>query len=188
MKLKTAWEKYLKKYNVKLPIKGWKLKTLEYLYKNKGKWCTKEDIISGINYTGSDLQAPRHLGGKDGFNVISTHPKRPIKYKLINITEPYPNFNPDKYKQSITGWDNIKKKYNNVCATCGSKEGESVRSDPNKICHLQKGHIDPRKELTDDNCIPQCSVCNQAYQDEFIFDVNGRVRKPNPDSPRWKND
>ena len=35
--------------------------------------------------------------------------------------------------------------------------------------------MDPRKNLTLDNTIPQCEYCNQTYLDYFRFDENGRV-------------
>ena len=46
-----------------------------------------------------------------------------------------------------------------MCVNCGSKEGEPLRWKRTVACKLQKGHMDPRKDLTYDNCIPQCAFC-----------------------------
>ncbi|MEQ1718499.1 MAG: hypothetical protein ABL907_21360 [Hyphomicrobium sp.] len=35
--------------------------------------------------------------------------------------------------------------------------------------------MDPAAQLTLSNTIPQCQVCNQVYQDRYIFDVKGRA-------------
>lgn len=35
--------------------------------------------------------------------------------------------------------------------------------------------MNPSKPITLDNLIPQCQICNQAYQDDFVFDIKGRV-------------
>ena len=35
--------------------------------------------------------------------------------------------------------------------------------------------MDPSKQLTDINCIPQCTICNKAFRDWWIFDSTGRV-------------
>ncbi len=35
--------------------------------------------------------------------------------------------------------------------------------------------MDPFAPLTLANTIPQCQVCNQVYQDRYVFDAKGRV-------------
>ena len=37
--------------------------------------------------------------------------------------------------------------------------------------------MDPRKSLTEDNCVPQCQFCNQRYTDKAVFDKRGQVIK-----------
>ncbi len=82
-------------------------------------------------------------------------------------------------------WENIKEAYDCRCATCGSKEGEPNFKDRTVITKLEKGHMDPSKQLTDINCIPQCTICNKAFRDWWIFDSTGRVIEKNYESARW---
>lgn len=35
--------------------------------------------------------------------------------------------------------------------------------------------MNPHKPLTLENSIPQCQVCNQVYQEDFVFDAKGKV-------------
>lgn len=35
--------------------------------------------------------------------------------------------------------------------------------------------MDPRKQLTIDNVIPQCTICNQQYKNKAIFNKRGFV-------------
>lgn len=74
-------------------------------------------------------------------------------------------------------WESIKKKYNYRCATCGSKEGEPNLKYSNSITKLQKGHKDPKRSLTINNIIPQCSECNRADKNNWIYNDKGRVIK-----------
>lgn len=74
-------------------------------------------------------------------------------------------------------WESIKKKYNYRCATCGSKEGEPNLKYSNSITKLQKGHKDPKRSLTINNIIPQCSECNRADENNWIYNDKGRVIK-----------
>ena len=62
-----------------------------------------------------------------------------------------------------------------MCVNCGSKDGEPMRWDKSIVTKLQKGHMDPDKDLTEDNCVPQCGFCNQRYKDKAVFDKRGQV-------------
>lgn len=72
-------------------------------------------------------------------------------------------------------FDELKAVYDFRCATCGSQEGKPHLIEPDKRTALQQGHMDPAMPLTLTNTIPQCQVCNQVYQDRYIFDVKGRA-------------
>lgn len=72
-------------------------------------------------------------------------------------------------------WKSLLAKYENMCVNCGSKEGEPLRWNKHKITVLQKGHMDPRKPLTEDNTIPQCAMCNQQYKNKAVFNERGFV-------------
>jgi uncharacterized protein YuzB (UPF0349 family) len=50
-----------------------------------------------------------------------------------------------------------------------------MRWDKTIVTKLQKGHMDPDKDLTEDNCVPQCGFCNQRYKDKAVFDKRGQV-------------
>jgi hypothetical protein len=76
-------------------------------------------------------------------------------------------------------WKKVLEEYSHEgipsCVNCGSKEGRPLRWKSTNITKLQQGHMDPRKELTYDNCIPQCQFCNQQAKDKFIFNKHGLV-------------
>lgn len=81
-----------------------------------------------------------------------------------------------KRSPAIAGksWESKKAVYGHRCATCGAKEGEVSYID-NKVVTLDKGHMDPTKELSLENTIPQCITCNGQYRDKAVFDEQGRV-------------
>jgi hypothetical protein len=81
-----------------------------------------------------------------------------------------------KRNPAIAGksWESKKAVYGYRCATCGAKEGEVSYID-NKVVTLDKGHMDPTKELSLENTIPQCMTCNGQYRDKAVFDEQGRV-------------
>ena len=86
----------------------------------------------------------------------------------------YPKWIPDKRTTNIVAgdWDEKKEMYDNKCATCGSKEGES-HNHTNKIVKMEKGHKDPELDLTIENTIPQCNYCNKRFKDIYKFDNFG---------------
>lgn len=200
--LEDYHKKYLKKYNVKLPRLYFRGKyskgalSLIYLARNypKTHTVTKKELTDFIrNYypDTNDVQQGRHLAAQQGWFIesgqrgdIDTKLKSG-EYRLITLKCPYPNFryyedknrNTDMEKVSKDEWENIKEKYNYRCATCGSKEGQPNLRYSNSITKLQKGHKDPNKSLTVNNIIPQCSECNRADKNNWIYNDKGRVIK-----------
>jgi len=169
--LYVNWNEHLKGKGVKLPRESsWGRKSLEFLYESIGTWVSKELIIEGISYTGSDLQAPRHLSAK-GWFVEQDYRGN---YKLVSVKETFPKWIPEKRTTNIASdsWNELKEKYNNECATCGSKEGEPHRHT-NKKTKLERGHKDPDLDLKLDNMIPQCNYCNKRFKDTYKFDNYG---------------
>ena len=147
----------------------------------------------------TDLQAYRHLSTQDGFYVVKSTDKigreRNFKrgeYALIKpdwTTTVFPGWLPNR-RTSVRAedWEDLKRQYDNRCATCGSKEGESHYKWPEHITCLEKGHMDPTKDLIiGENVIPQCELCNKMYKDKFIFDVRGNTVCENKESRLWKN-
>ena len=72
-------------------------------------------------------------------------------------------------------WESdLKAEYDNSCASCGTKENEPHRYFKRKVV-LEKGHMDPRKDMSMGNIIPQCNFCNKHYGNKYVFDRMGRV-------------
>ena len=176
--LDIIWENNLKHLNVKLPKKGRKRCVLNFLYENLGKFIhidqIKEHVAKQYKLTGTDPLQVRHLSTQDGWNIIK---QGKYMHCLLDVNSTCPSFICEKRKILINEetWINLKKFYEYMCVNCGSKENEPQRWDKNNITNLQKGHMDPTKSLTEDNCIPQCQFCNRRYKDKAIFDKRGQV-------------
>lgn len=131
------------------------------------------ELISGKE--SNDFQAARHLG-RMGYDI--SNKDSGINGYRLNSLSPRKIFFLNREGNEITEevWEDKKKEYNFRCPCCGSLEGEMMlKPDANGITKLEKGHMDPRKPLTWDNCIPQCQYCNGISLDGKIFDKNGNV-------------
>lgn len=183
---------FLAKHGVKLPALRVKNKYTKYaltlVYLAQGypdtSTVTKDELTRFIRkHLGSnDVQQARHLGKQMGWYIDSGRRNKSEslssgEYKLISLELPFPGFSPERRHIALTEerWEEIKRSYGYRCACCGSKEGESNFYSPTAITQLQKGHMDPSKELTEDNVIPQCSLCNQPDKNFWIYDATGRV-------------
>lgn len=204
-RIREKWKENLKQYNVKMPnlyieSSGAYTKNslvLIFLYLNEGKKVSKSEVTEFLNFMGmdsNDVQQARHLAQQYGWYILSgTRGDReckelgiaPGEYMLKTIEEPYPSFKQLKRTESLnaSSWEELKMMYYYRCATCGSKEGESNFLYPASNTILQQGHKDPSKPLTLDNTIPQCTFCNRASRNYFVFDNKGRVEKIN--DPRF---
>tara|TARA_B100000886_G_C20361656_1_gene465471 strand:- start:73 stop:666 length:594 start_codon:yes stop_codon:yes gene_type:complete len=178
--LDIIWEKNLKLLNVKLPKRGRKRCALDYLYQNIGVFIhidkIKEHVSKQYKLTGTDPVQVRHLSTQDGWNIIK---QGKYMHCLVDVNSTCPSFISEKRNVNINNiiWNNLKFSYEFMCVNCGSKEDEPQRWDNNNITKLQKGHMDPTKSLTEDNCIPQCQFCNRRYKDKAVFDKRGQVLK-----------
>ncbi|MCM8785989.1 MAG: hypothetical protein NC827_08365 [Candidatus Omnitrophica bacterium] len=188
-------DKYLKQYGVKLPKltdkEGNYTKdalVLVYLAQDypKTKSVSKSELTQFIRIYDpdtADVQQARHLAAQKGWFIASgtrgnKHTKLDYgEYQLLSLKKPYPAFVAQKREEVDINWGEIKERYGNRCATCGSKEGKPNIHWPNSITQLQKSHMNPRKPLVAGNIIPQCQFCNRAYRNYWIFDDKGRVRK-----------
>lgn len=193
--IKAYHEKYLKTHGVHLPnLKRGDTYTkdalvLVYLAKDYPKTTkvTKAELTKFLKrYGGSiDVQQARHLAAQEGWYVLSgkrgdaDSELKTGEYRLKTLEEPYPGFNAEKRKSTLTEneWEELKKNYGYRCACCGSKEGEKHLLWTNTITELQKGHMDPSKPLKKGNVIPQCSKCNQPDLNNWVYDKKGRVIK-----------
>lgn len=177
-KLKGIYETHLKSKGVKF-CKGKLGTALLVLYANKGHpihidLLKKEVVRLGYEMTGTDPLQVRHLSTQKGW-YIEKHGK--YKHRLVSVTEVMPGFIAQKRASKLNNenWEKMKKEYDNMCINCGSKDGEVLRFDKTKVTVLQQGHMDPRKDLTYDNCIPQCQFCNQQYKSKAVFNRRGFV-------------
>ena len=188
--VEQEYNTHLKQYHVELPRKGssgalW----LVFLKKNEGKLVHKDTIsafVNSVNQKSGKDQQVRHLASK-GWYVLNKGDKLPKEEKivqsgyhlLVTTESPKPSFLFKSLKRagriSAQNFDQLKITYDNRCATCGSQEGKPHFLDPSKRTSLQQGHMNPHKALTLENSIPQCQLCNQVYQDDYVFDVKGRV-------------
>ncbi len=184
---------YLKNLGVKKINKNTQFYyALEYLYINLKKEIYIEDLkkyveSKGIKLNGGDSLQVRHLAQQYGYNILKggdIFNDKKIKkshFMLVNLTKPFKSFIKDKRKGKLNNenWIQILTEYDNKCVNCGSVQGEPLRWAKNKITELTQGHMDPRVELSVNNVIPQCSICNQQYKNKAIFNKRGYVIKFN---------
>lgn len=188
--LKTEYDTHLRQYQVKLPQKGsagalW----LVYLKKHEGKMVHKDTIsafVSSVNPKSGKDQQVRHLAGRGwyilnkGDKILKENKTMPSGYHMLITTEnPKPSFLWKALKRagriSAQNFDQLKITYDNRCATCGSQEGKPHLLETTQRTKLQQGHMNPRMSLSLDNSIPQCQLCNQIYQDDYVFNEKGRI-------------
>jgi len=129
---------------------------------------------AGLTLTGTDPLQVRHLSTQKGWWIVK---EGKYKHKLVSVTECLPGFIAEKRASKLNdeNWAKMKKEYGYSCVNCGSKEGGMLRWDQTKTTVLQQGHMDPRKDITYDNCIPQCQFCNQQYKSKAVFNKRGFV-------------
>jgi len=154
------------------------------------KCLVHKDLVSAFvrKYipTAAFDQQVRHLGAQYNWYVLNRGNRIPDEgvtvpsgYNyLVSIETPNPKMLAQALRRigrlAATNFEELKIAYGNKCATCGIEEGKhDVRNNSEAV--LQQGHMDPRKPLTLDNTIPQCSYCNQTYKDYFRFNEYGRV-------------
>ena len=181
----SHYNQYLKKHGVKF-IRYNKDKITQSLYailfltKYLNQIVTKSELTEGWNKIGNttnDFQITRHLGMQYGYCIEKSGSKIFGWYKLTSLEEPHPSFIPTRRIQTFTenDWNELKEKNGYRCLSCGAIEGEHHYKDKTLIVRLEKGHCDPRKELSLDNTFPQCNYCNQIYRNKFVFDKRGNV-------------
>lgn len=198
--IEQAYELVVRYFNEHLKDKGVKLPALTeggkfvkdalvLAYLSQGypntKVVTKAELTKFIrNYfpETNDVQQARHLGKQKGWFIISgTRDRNGVlksgEYKLVTLETPFPGYQQKRRNVTVTedSWEKMKREYGYRCACCGSKEGEANIYSQTSITVLQKGHMDPSKELTEDNMIPQCELCNRPDRNWWIFNKTGRV-------------
>lgn len=142
------------------------------------------EFIRQYDPTVNDVQQARHLAAQKGWYILSGTRKdnesitlKAGEYKLKTLESFYPGFTHER-REYLAGddfFEDLKKRYDYRCATCGSKEGEPHRYWKTTVTVLQKGHMDPSKPLEPGNIIPQCEKCNRPDRNYWIYDEKGRV-------------
>ena len=187
----TPYNEYKKMYHKYLESDGLPLysekngfgQSLAYLNTKLGNEVPIEEIKDyvikhGITLKGGDPLQLRHVarcynllkGGE--INPITNKKIKRSHFCLLNLTKHHPNYIPSRntsISMSDEEWEKLKKEYKSQCASCGNIEGEPMRFNSYTITKLQRGHMDPRKEGSSDNIIPQCKDCNQQYKNKAIF-------------------
>lgn len=190
--VKPLWNELFQDIQIsKSDIKNMNDKELQMIFLYKYKNCfVHKDLVSEFvrNHkpdAGLDQQV-RHLGSQNYWYVLNKNAKVPDTEEvvpsgynyLVSIEIPNPKAVKTALKRanrnSAKSFLELKYVYANQCATCGLEEGKTDWRTGKKV-KLQQGHMDPRRDLTLDNTIPQCEYCNQTYLDYFRFDENGRV-------------
>lgn len=196
--LEKEYATYLKQYHVSFPKKGSSASLwLVYLRKHEGKLIHKDTIsafVNSVNPKAGKDQQVRHLASK-GWYVLNKGDKLlkedktvPSGYHVLITTEsPKPSFLFKALKRtgriSARNFEQLKVTYDMRCATCGSQEGKPHLLEPSQRTALQQGHMNPRMALSLVNSIPQCQLCNQVYQEDYVFNEKGRtiaVASPRP--------
>jgi hypothetical protein len=162
--------------------------SIVYFYLNLRKIVTKESLVLFLRRHGCckiHSPNPRHFGMQNGFMFLvknSFHPQyrrllQPGEYCLYSITKAHPNFECNHRKEKVTkcGFEALRAQFSHRCAVCGSSEGQANLKNSAVRTVLERGHMHPRKPLTVANCIPICTVCNQVYQDRFVFNKRGII-------------
>ena len=163
---------------------------LVYLFSKFKQPVSKEELTSFIKVfypSVPDVQQARHLGAQKGWYILSgTRGDRlgdlhAGEYMLHSVNEPYPDYTIGRRINSLNveSWEELKKSYHYRCVTCGSEEGKTHLINSGTITKLDKGHMNPQKQLDLYNVIPQCDWCNRAYRSYFCFDNKGRVSQIN---------
>ncbi|MCS6919104.1 MAG: hypothetical protein NZM28_04985 [Fimbriimonadales bacterium] len=167
--------------------------TLVYLargYPNT-QWVSKSELTQFIRQfypDTNDVQSARHLGMQSGFYIVSTRRgnflpednppprgRRTCYYLLRTLKEPHPAFVAQRRLVSDTDFEEIKRRYDYRCATCGSREGESNLRYRQTRTELQQAHCNPKLPLQAENIIPQCQFCNRPDRNYWVYDKRGRV-------------
>lgn len=164
---------------------------LVFFYSHMGKVKTIADLKTFLVENGCHNlnPQPRHLGLQYGFLFLVQngihprldHPLRQGQYCLLHLRSAHPSAllgHRDKKTQlTSTQFAQLRAHYDDRCAVCGSKHGEPHYKNALLCTTIERGHADPRKPLTLQNCIPMCRLCNGAYKDKAVFNSRGLVVK-----------
>lgn len=180
--MKRIHNTHLTQHGVKLPADNSnKAIWLGALWACKDREVRKEEMSAIVQRErgGNPVdQQVRHLK-RDGWNIVPGQARG--SHRLNDPFQPGPEWANEQNRrqgQLAAGtFEELKRAFGNRCATCGAIEGEPDPRYGRDRVSLQQEHRDPAKPDTDrGNIIPQCSLCNRQYRNDFVFDEKGRVR------------
>jgi len=191
-KLKADWHEFLEPAGVKLPSIDLDHPSKKVLVLTWLHYCSKLNLKTDQNQVqwlltsyfptiGEASGVQRGLFG-DGYLIYSGKRGNDIHdlYGLecseyfLDIYKPNKKFSASRRSTSGLDWEGIIDLYDHKCATCGCSEGSEMSDG--RLCKLQKGHMNPRLSMSNDNVIPQCQKCNEQYKDKFEFTKNGQIK------------
>lgn len=164
---------------------------LIYFYKNLGKVRTISDLKAFLvaHGCGSINPQPRHLGMQRGFRFLvhnCVHPGlgRPLQrgeYCLLDLQSAHPSASSqhrDRTKMlTDKSFQRMCVSFDYRCAVCGSKKGDAHFKNRLLSTTIERGHADPRRPLTQRNCIPMCRLCNCVYKNNVVFNKRGMMTR-----------
>lgn len=171
---------HLAQHGVKLPSwsthKGVWLAMLLHFRPDPVHKDTISDAVRRTCPNAARDQQVRHLK-RDGWNITSDGSGF---HTLKDPYRPAQGFVNEQARRqgrlSAENFDDMIRSFGNRCATCGARKGEPDPRYGEEPVRLQQGHQDPDKPADDqENIIPQCQFCNQAYLRDFVFDDKGRA-------------
>ncbi|OGZ71877.1 MAG: hypothetical protein A2998_00810 [Candidatus Staskawiczbacteria bacterium RIFCSPLOWO2_01_FULL_37_25b] len=188
-------KKYLKKLGVKMPkLRNgngkFTMNALVLVYLSLG--YPKTRVVSKTELTTfirnfypkvNDVQQARHLGAQDGWWIVAGGRDNIVlkvdrgSYQLFTLEQSYPDFKKGHRITDTGDWEKLKEQYGFRCATCGSRDGEPHFNWSGTKTKLERAHKNPNKPLIAGNIIPQCTKCNKADRDRWVYDEKGRVIK-----------
>lgn len=162
-----------------------------FFYINLSKIVTKKELTIFLRKFGCckiNPPNPRHFGMQYGFYFLvrgSFHPRyrrvlKPGEYSLYSIAKEHPNVIQNNCHHrtctiSKQAFNQLKFTYESRCTVCGSQENTPNFKNKTVKTTLEMGHMDPAQKLTIQNCIPICSICNQVYKNQFVFNKRGFI-------------
>lgn len=162
---------------------------LVFFYRNLGEVRTIGELKAFLDGHGcaSINPQPRHLGMQYGFRFLvqnCAHPRTGVllrrgQYCLASLVSAHPAAHRRHRDGSRALTDDefasLRRRFGGRCSVCGSVEGEPHLKNPLLTTTLERGHADPLKPLTLDNCLPMCHLCNRAYKDHATFNHRGII-------------
>jgi hypothetical protein len=182
-RLRAAYEKYLRPYEVEWPIPA-EEPGLWLLHENLHTPVSQEDLVAFYRKQQMEYKRQlRHIAGR-GWHVASGNTRatrmptdtglKRDELMLISVTAPNPIWlEASRLKRmgraGITSWNEMLRVYEqHGCAVCGQH-----------FKHFDKGHLNPNLSQDLSNIVPMCVKCNNwAGARNLAFELDGLIARP----------